>query len=276
MPVTQQNVNDAKKYVAALEANGGTEMKGAVEEATSAPAPEHRLRLFIPMTDGLIGNDKEIIGMVKQTRGVSRWFTFGTGNSVNRFLIDGMAKAGGGEPEYVLLNSSGEEVAKKFFDRISSPVLTDIKVEFSGVEVKEVQPRNFNDVWAQRPLYITGKYKKPGSGSVTVKGFSGGKPYISTMSLNFPATDDKNSVLPQVWARAKVEELTQILNEEAPQANPLSRNLPPLALETRDEIEKLGLQYHLMTDYTSFVAVDESGPTQRTSEEKVDGCWRDA
>lgn len=269
MPVTQQNVSDAKKYVADLEANGGTEMKGAVEEATKAPAPEHRLRIFIPMTDGLIGNDKEIIGMVKRTRDVSRWFTFGTGNSVNRFLIDGMAKAGGGEPEYVLLNSSGEDVAKKFFDRISSPVLTDIKVEFKGIEVKEVQPRTFNDVWAQRPLYITGKYKKAGTGSVTVKGFSGGKPYSATMDLNFPAKDDENSVLPQVWARAKVEELTQIMNEEAPHAGFSRSDLSPLALETRDEIEKLGLQYHLLTDYTSFVAVDESGPKLDPSKKKL-------
>ncbi len=64
------------------------------------------------MTDGYVGNDMEILGLVKKHRGASRWFPFGTGNSVNRFLIDGIAKEGGGESEFVLLNSPAGEVGK--------------------------------------------------------------------------------------------------------------------------------------------------------------------
>ena len=259
MKVNAKNVADAKKYVAGLEANGGTEMREAVETATAAPAPENRLRIFVLMTDGYIGNDQEIIGMVKQTRGVSRWFTFGTGNSVNRMLIDGVAKAGGGEPDYVYLNSPGDEVAKKFFDKISSPVLTDVKVQFNGVDVADVQPAHIDDLWAQRPIYITGKYLTPGVGSVTIQGFSAGKPYTSTLPINLPVNDSVNEVLPAVWARTRIENLMQLS---------YAKSLTPIVMEVKNIVERFGLFYHLLTAYTSFVAIDDSkerqNPTQQT------------
>lgn len=259
MKVTAQNASEAKKYVAALDADGGTEMREAVETATATPAPENRLRIFVLMTDGYIGNDQEIIGMVKQTRGVSRWFTFGTGNSVNRMLIDGVAKAGGGESDYVYLNSPGEEVAKKFFNKISSPVLTDVKVKFNGVDVADVQPAHIDDLWAQRPIYITGKYLTPGTGSVTIQGFSAGKPYTSTLPLQLPDKESVNEVLPSVWARTRVEDLMQLT---------YAKSLTPIVTEAKNIVEKFGLFYHLLTAYTSFVAIDDSkgrqNPTQQT------------
>ncbi|HEY9787185.1 MAG TPA: VIT and VWA domain-containing protein, partial [Candidatus Obscuribacterales bacterium] len=155
-PVSALMKSRALRYIDALEAHGGTWMAPAVEKACSIPADKNRLRVVTFMTDGYVGNDFEIMGMVKKLRGNSRWFPFGTGNSVNRFLIDGMAKEGGGEAEYVLLNSSGNEVGKKFYDRISSPVLTDVALDFGGLEVKEVFPHAISDVWAERPLYIKG------------------------------------------------------------------------------------------------------------------------
>ncbi len=174
MPAT---IAVAKKYIDEMEADGGTEMRRAVEVATKAPAPANRLWIITLMTDGLIGNDNEIIELVRQTRGNSRWFPFGTGDSVNRNLIDGIASAGGGEPDYVLLDSPGDVVAKQFLDKIANPVLTDIRVKFNGVQVADTEPSVINDVWAQRPIYITGKYLKPGSGLVEISGFSGGKSY---------------------------------------------------------------------------------------------------
>src|SRR5207249_3854951 len=121
-------------------ANGGTWMAPAVEKVCAMPQDEHRLRIVTFMTDGYVGNDMEILGLVKKYRDKSRWFPFGTGNSVNRFLIDGIAREGGGEAEYVLLNSPGAEVGKEFYNRISTPVLTDLKLVFNGLDVKEVLP----------------------------------------------------------------------------------------------------------------------------------------
>jgi Ca-activated chloride channel family protein len=97
--------------------DGGTMMAEAVRTVCAMPADGNRLRVVTFMTDGYVGNDFEVIDLVRSLRGRSRWFAFGTGNSVNRFLLDGIAKAGGGEVDYVLLNDPGEVVARRFWER---------------------------------------------------------------------------------------------------------------------------------------------------------------
>ncbi len=244
----------AHNWINSLQANGGTWMAPAVEKACKIPADSNRLRIVTFMTDGYVGNDFEVVGMIKKLRGTSRWFPFGTGNSVNRFLIDNIAREGGGEADYVYLNSSAEEVGKKFYEKISSPVLTDVKVDFDGVEVKEVFPKVVSDVWAERPLYFTGRYTKAGKGKVTITGFSGGKSYKQELAVDFPQNNAANSVLAPVWARAKVDRL---MAEDWLGAQSGSVNK-----ELKDEIIATALQHHIMTQYTSFVAVEEQKKTR--------------
>lgn len=254
MKVSPEMKKQAIHYINGLSANGGTWMAPAVEAACKTPADANRLRIVTFMTDGYVGNDMEILGMIKKLRGKSRWFSFGTGNGVNRFLIDSMAKEGGGEAEYVLLNSSGNEVGKKFYDRISSPVLTDIKLDFDGIQVKEVFPHEVSDVWAEKPLYIKGRYIKPGAGTISISGFSGGKPYQEKIKVNFPENAGGSESIGSVWARAKVDRL---MSEDWMGAQSGSVNK-----ELKDEIVKVALDHHIMTQYTSFVAVEEKTVTK--------------
>ena len=239
----------ARKFIAGLSANGGTWMAPAVEKAASIPADDNRLRIVTFMTDGYVGNDFEIIGMVKKLRGTSRWFPFGTGNGVNRMLIDMMAKEGGGEAEYVLLNSSGADVGRKFYERISSPVLTDEKSDFGGLAVKDVFPQQVSDVWAEKPLYIKGCYTRAATGTVTISGYNGGKPYMEKLAVSFPAKQIDNSVLGSVWARAKVDQLMS--------ADWFGAQQGGVKDELKKEIVATALEHHIMTQYTSFVAVEE-------------------
>lgn len=239
----------ARKFIAGLSANGGTWMAPAVEKACAIPADEHRLRIVTFMTDGYVGNDFEIIGMVKKLRGKSRWFPFGTGNGVNRMLIDMMAKEGGGESEYVLLNSSGTDVGRKFYERIASPVLTDVKIDFGGLGVKDVYPQQVSDVWAEKPLYIKGCYTRAGAGTVTISGYNGGKPYTEKLAVNFPVKEADNAVMGSIWARAKVD---QLMSEDWFGAQQGS-----VKEELKKEIVATALAHHIMTQYTSFVAVEE-------------------
>lgn len=244
----------ANKFIDELQANGGTWMGPAVEKACSIPADSHKLRIVTFMTDGYVGNDLEILGLIKKNRSTSRWFSFGTGNSVNHMLVDGIAAEGGGEADYVLLNTSGAEVGKKFYDRISSPVLTDVSVDFGKLEVKEVFPKDVSDVWAEKPLYIKGKYLKPGAGTITLKGFSAGKPYTQTLAVNFPEINHNNEVLGSIWARAKVDRL-QSEDYKGAQSGNMNK-------EIKDEIIQTALEHHIMTNYTSFVAVEEKTVTK--------------
>ncbi len=244
-----QLTQSAKAWIEKLTARGGTWMAPAVEKVMAIPPDENRLRIVVFMTDGFVGNDFAIRELVKKHRGTSRWFPFGTGNSVNRFLIDGIAQDGGGEAEYVLLNSPGPVVGEKFYKRISSPVLTDVKLDFHGLPVKEVYPVEISDVWAERPLYFKGRYLKPGAGTVSLTGFAAGKPYKQDLKIVFPEKQDGNSVIKSIWARAKVDRL---MSEDWGGAQRGAVNQ-----ELKDEIVKTALDYHLMTQYTSFVAVEE-------------------
>lgn len=251
---SEQTRAEAKQFISGLQANGGTWMGPAVEAVFNQPADKNRLRIVTFMTDGYVGNDMEILGLVKKHRGSSRWFPFGTGNSVNRFLIDGIAKEGGGEPEFVLLNSEPGVVGKKFYDRISSPVLTDVKVSITGVDTKEVFPKDVSDVWAQKPLYIKGKYLTGGKAVATLTGLRAGQPYKQTMNLILPDVNATNPGVASIWARAKVDRL---MSEDWFGAQSGKPNK-----EIKDEIVETALEHHIMTQYTSFVAVEEKYVTK--------------
>lgn len=237
----------AHEYIETLTADGGTYVEPAIEAVCSQPAPENRLRIVTLMTDGFISDDYTVIGMVKKLRNKSRWFPFGTGNSVNRNLIDNVAKEGGGEPDYILLNEDGKKIASEFYKRISNPVLTDIKVSFDGVQVEDVYPKQVADVWDQKPLYIHAKYKNGGRGTMTITGFAAGRPYKQTLPVVLPGNDVDNVPVSQTWARAKIDDLMS--QDWNGMQNGTATNL-------KEAITSVALKHHLMSQYTSFVAVD--------------------
>jgi hypothetical protein len=196
-----------------------------------------------------VGNDIEVLGLVQRLRATSRWFPFGTGNSVNRFLVDGMARLGGGEAEYVLLGESGEETGRKFYERIASPVLTDVAVEWDGLDVVEVFPSAFSDVWAERPLVIHARYRRGGTGRVVLTGFRQGKPYRQEMAVELPEREPANEAIASMWARAKVDQLT------TQDLAAMQSGTFPEPLEK--QIVDVALAHRLLTPFTSFVAVED-------------------
>lgn len=248
-PASAEMRRQARAYIDGLEANGGTMMAEAIERVCRMPADAHRLRVVTFMTDGYVGNDLEVLGLVRRLRATSRWFPFGTGNSVNRFLIDGMARLGGGEAEYVLLGESGEEIGRKFYERIASPVLTDVAVEWEGLDVVDVFPRALSDVWAERPLVIHGRYRRAGTGRVVLTGFQQGEPYRQVLTVTLPEREPASESIASMWARAKVDDLTtQDL------AAMQSGTFPELL---KKQIVDVALAHRLVTPFTSFVAVED-------------------
>lgn len=248
-PASAEMRRRARAYIDALQANGGTMMAEAIERVCAMPADAHRLRIVTFMTDGYVGNDLEVLGLVQRLRAHSRWFPFGTGNSVNRFLIDGMARLGGGEAEYVLLNASGAEVGRRFYERIASPVLTDVRVEWQGLDVLDVLPGTHGDVWAERPLVIHARYRGAGTGQVVLTGFQQGRPYRQVVPIVLPEREPANDAIASIWARAKVEALT------TQDLAALQSGTFPKPLE--EQIVAVALAHRLATPFTSFVAVEE-------------------
>ncbi|MBA3859457.1 MAG: hypothetical protein C0507_21340 [Cyanobacteria bacterium PR.3.49] len=252
----------ARQYIHQMQADGGTYMGPAIEKICSLPTEQGRLRIVTFMTDGYVGNDMEVLGLVRRLRGKSRWFAFGTGDSVNRFIIDGIAREGGGEAEYVLLNRPGKEVAEHFYNRISSPVLSDVKVEVEGVDAKDIFPRQISDVWARKPLYIFGRYGRAGIGKVKLSGFAGGKPYKQELNMEFPDRITNNSGVPSMWARSAVDALMA--------ENWFKSQIGHPDLEIEKAIVNIALVHHIMTQFTSFVAVDTDAITSGGIPVKVD------
>ncbi|MGD9685030.1 MAG: VIT domain-containing protein, partial [Candidatus Obscuribacterales bacterium] len=243
------NLLHARAFVRAITADGGTVMLPAVKQACSMPADKKRLRIVTFMTDGYVDNEYEVLSTVRNLRGASRWFAFGTGNSVNRFLIDAMAREGGGEAEYVLLDSDSRDIAENFAKKIAAPILTDVKVSFKGVELLDIcTAGGSQDLWSHRPIRITGRYTRPGRGKVILTGNAGGKPYRKEMSLVLPVRNAGNRLVETLWARQRVDELLA--------QDWLGFQDGGISEKRKIAVTDLGLKHHIMTPYTSLVGVD--------------------
>ncbi len=229
-----------------------------VDEArhVDEPAQAKPMRIVLFLTDGKVGNDMGIINAVKENAHTTRVFSFGIGNSVNRYLLEGMAQAGRGEVEFVLLEADADDAVDRFTKRIETPVLTDIELQFSdGLQVTDLlpSPDAVPDLFDVKPLVILGRYTTPGKGTLTIRGRTGAGPYTRTIDLELPQTQAEHDVIATVWARAKIE---AIMNQDLRAAQ---QNAFPADLQ--QQIIALGEQFQIMTQYTSFVAVEKSRMT---------------
>ncbi len=242
LDATDENVDSAVAFIGRETGGGGTELLPAMQRAMKLPrASKDISRSFVVVTDGYIAEESTMFEHVRKNLGDANVFSFGIGSSVNRHLTDGLAKAGQGEPFVILDEKSAPAIAKKFRDYVEMPVLTQVKVSFDGFETYDVQPASLPDVFANRPVVVFGKYKGTPSGKITLTGVSGRGRFVSTIDAATVAPDAKNAALSYLWARTKVSELSDFSNGD----------------ENKAEVTKLGLQYNLLTRYTSFIAVQQ-------------------
>ncbi|RMF91847.1 MAG: VWA domain-containing protein, partial [Nitrospinota bacterium] len=249
VPNTPQNRARALRYLDDLYGSGGTEMMPAILEALGGPPDPERVRIVAFMTDGYVGNDLAIIDAVRRHAGTARVFAFGVGNAVNRFLLDAMAQAGRGEVEYVTLSSQGQDAAERFYTRIHAPVLTDITIDWGTLPVSEVYPKHLPDLFSSKPLLIHGRLNGPAQGTILVQGRSGTGFWKRQIAVRTPSEPVQHDALASLWARAKVKEL--LLQDYA---GLQSGDVPE---KRRQEVTALGVEFGLLTPFTSFVAVEE-------------------
>jgi Ca-activated chloride channel family protein len=201
------------------------------------------------MTDGYVGNDLEIIDAVRRHAGTARIFAFGIGNAINRFLLDGMAHAGRGVVEYVTLESQADGAVQRFQERIHAPLLTDITIDWGNLSAAEVYPKQIPDLFSQQPMMIHGRLQGPANGRVVLHGQTAAGPLARPIRVHSPAEPVQHAALASLWARAKVKERLQ------QDYTALQRGTFPEAI--RREITALGVEFQLVTQFTSFVAVEE-------------------
>ena len=240
---TQANLEKAQAFLESRQGSGGTEMMTAIKAALEPSDATDHIRIVCFMTDGEVGNDTEIIAEVQKHKN-ARVFSFGIGSSVNRFLLDKIAEEGNGEAEYVALTDEGSKAAKKFYERVRTPLLTDISIDWNGFPVADVYPNKIRDLFSAKPVILHGRYTKAASGTIRLKGKVSGQDFVRDIPINLPESESANDVLATLWARTRIDELTK---QDYNNAKP----------EIQQMITNIGLEYRLLTQFTSFVAVEE-------------------
>jgi Ca-activated chloride channel family protein len=248
VPATPDNLAKAKRFLETREGGGGTEMMKAIKAALDPSDARDHVRIVCFMTDGYVGNDMEIISEV-QKHPNARVFSFGIGGSVNHFLLDKMAEHGRGEVEYVSLKDDGSAAARRFHERVRNPLLTDIAIDWGGLPVADVYPKQIPDLFSAKPVVLTGRFTGPGRGAVRLRGRMGGAAFEREMAVTLPESQAEHDVLATLWARRRVEDL---MSEDYAGAQ-----RGTMRDDLREAVTNLGLEYGLMTQFTSFVAVEE-------------------
>lgn len=245
LDANEANINKAVGFFTSRSGGGGTNLLAALNRAMELPRVDESIsRSFVVITDGYVSVEQEAFDLVRNNLDNANLFAFGIGAGVNRHLIEGLAHVGQAEPTIVTDMSEANAAAEKLRKYISSPVLSRVKASFKGFEAYDLEPSTLPDVMADRPVVLFGKYKGAADGDILIKGYSGKKKFRTSFNVESVQPDDRNAALRYLWARERIRLLDDYNN--------VSHDDERVA-----EVTQLGLQYNLMTAYTSFVAVDK-------------------
>ena len=249
VPATPANVNAAIRTIDEMGGGGSTELMPALRRVYDTPKDLKVARTIVVVTDGYVTVESEAFALVRKHLNQANLFAFGIGSSVNRHLMEGLARAGMGEPFIITRPDQAKAQAERFRQMIATPVLTHVKARFEGIDVYDVEPEQLPDVLAERPVVVFGKWRASTSGAahkpeLIVEGEAPSGAYRQTVPMDTQADWQGTSALRHLWARHRIAAFS---DEEA-----LTGGEGQKAAITR-----LGLDYSLLTQYTSFIAVDK-------------------
>lgn len=254
-PATRENRAEARGWVKGLRAQGGTEMALALNLALNGGESSNRVRQVVFLTDGQVGNEDELFKLIRAKLGDSRFFTVGIGSAPNSHFMTQAAQIGRGT-----FTSIGkvEEVREKMgalFAKIESPVLKGVRIDWPQGAAAETWPARIPDLYAGEPVVVTVALNRA-EGRATVSAMRGEAPWEQTLLLDQPA---QGSGLGVLWARDKIGSLMDAMREGAS------------VEETRSNIIELALTHHLVTKYTSLIAIDRTPARPVEADLKIAG-----
>lgn len=243
--INEQNIEAAIRFLSEGQGGGGTQLLSALNEAYKLPRKDISVaRSMVIITDGYVSVEKEAFQLISSNLDQANVFIFGIGSSVNRYLIEGMAKVSNSESFIATTSEEAQEVAKDFAKYIATPLLTRVKIESKGFDMYDLAQKSIPDVFAARPVIVHGKYRGKAEGKIIVTGYQGKKRFREVYNVSDGNLSKSNQALRYLWARKKIGELddyNKLFNEDV-----------------KAEVVELGIKYNLVTNYTSFVAVDEA------------------
>ncbi len=187
VPVNRENIAEALNFTQQIRGSGGTHMLEGVKRAIDQPIDSQRVRIVIMLTDGYIGNEAEIIEHVgKQCGDQVRFWAIGIGSSPNMFLIDGVARQGGGMGKRLALDETAAGLAEEVISRIQRAQLAKIRIDWGGLDVAETYPAKIPELWAGRPVILFGRYRGGGTAEITLRGVVEGESAEWPFEVKFP------------------------------------------------------------------------------------------
>jgi Ca-activated chloride channel family protein len=239
------NIAEALRFVEKLQADGGTEMRPALKMALESPAQESHLRQIVFITDGSVGYEDEMFSMIEQKLGTARLFTVGIGSAPNSLFMRKAAEAGRGSYTFISALHEVREKMDSLFRKLENPQVTDIEVEWPSGVIMDMYPSVVPDLYLGEPVSVKARASNAfrSNDKVRISGNSVTGGWATELALNDPSQSDGVAAL---WARARIGEL---MDAERRGANPD---------ETRAEILDTALTHHLVSKYTSLIAVDKT------------------
>src|SRR3989441_4380566 len=261
--LTSDARRDAESWIRSLDAEGGTNIAGALAEAFAESPAEQSLGVVVFLTDGQAStgetDPERIAERAEQGRGRFRVFSFGIGDDVNTYLLDRLTERARGTTEYIRPGENIERAVGALAAKIASPVLTDVTIAAgSGIELYDMQPGNLPDLFAGDEMVVFGRYRGAGSGeqSVTVQGRRNGRQ--EEFRTTFADRDnDTARYIEQLWAARKAGALSREIR------------LRGQTSELMDALKQLALRYGILTEYTSYLVQEPSVVLRRQAENRV-------
>ncbi len=250
---TEENVVTGLDYINAMSGSGGTHMIEGIKAAIGYPEDSERLRFVLFLTDGYIGNETQILAEVQNTLGNNiRLFSVGVGSSPNRYLIEGLAEEGRGEAFLVGLHDDPSDAVSGIYNKINNPYIMDFEIDWRNFEVYDVYPSSIQDIYPGTSLFIVGKYNDSGTETIQLNGTIAMNDWSQNETITLPEESVSNEAIATLWARERIHELNrQLLTSEYP---------GPIV----SEITATALEYQILSNYTSFVAVSKEVRTDST------------
>ena len=247
---SKENVARGLEFIEGLRALGGTAIDEALTKALSLSPDSQRPYMIVFLTDGLptIGETKEplILENVKRlNKGNVRLFAFGVGNDVNTHLLDKLAEQNRGTRDYVSEAEDLEVKVSNFYTKIANPVLSDLALEFPGIEIHDIYPRRLPDLFKGSQLVVVGRFKGSGQKALKLSGRVGGETKAIAHDISFPVVMEGNSFLPRLWAIRKIGFLLDEIRLHGEKK------------ELKDEVVRLAKLHGVVTPYTSFLVLED-------------------
>lgn len=246
MAATKENIERAIGVIDRQNGGGGTELLPAMRRALALPRDDTRARSFVVVTDGYVTVEKEAFELVRNNLNNANVFSFGIGASVNRHLMEGLARAGQGEAFIVTDSKQADEAALRFRRYIESPVWTHLKLKIAGLDAYDLEPASLPDLFSSRPVVVMGKWRGAPQGTITVEGHAANGVISRAVDIGADRIASDSAALRYLWARSRIANLADTTRLEGSGSESLVA-----------AITGLGLKYNLLTDYTSFIAIDQ-------------------